>query len=145
MVKKHWHNIIGIEKIEVTECLDSGSQRIWVKFEPVDKSKPMEICNIVDQPNKVSWYYTNSHFETIDRNKRRNYYAASSAGSLHLDAGKTNILKDVGSKVIVFPLDVGGSLSVYNYSETGSQFSIVTNKPIWVGYAISGSGTINPV
>lgn len=145
MIKKNWYNTIGSEKIEVIECLDSGSQRIWIKFEPVNRSKPMEVCNIVDQPNKVSWNYTNSHFETIDGNKKGNYYAANSAGSLRLDSGKTNILKDAGSKVIVFPLDVGGSLSVYDYSETGSQFAIVVNKPIWVGYAISGSGTINSV
>jgi hypothetical protein len=70
MIKKKWYAYIGSDQIEAIECLDSGSQRVWIKFEPVDKSKPMEVCNILDQPNKVSWKYKNSHFETIDGNKK---------------------------------------------------------------------------
>jgi len=145
MIKKKWYNTIGSDAVEVIECLDSGNRRVWIKFEPVDKSKPMEVCNIVDHPEEVSWKYKNSHFETIDGNKKSNYYPANSAGSLRLDSGITNILKAAGSKVIVFPLDPGGSLSVYNYTLTGSEFAIDVNKPIWVGYVVSGSGSISPV
>jgi len=66
MMRQRWYSDIGAEKIEVIECLDSENKRIWIKFEPVDRSKPMEVCNILDQPAKVSWRYRNSHFETID-------------------------------------------------------------------------------
>ena len=145
LMKKKWYSQIGNEKIEVIECLDSGSQRVWIKFEPVDKSKTMEVCNILDQPNKVSWRYRNSHFETINQKGKSNYYEASSAGSLQLDAGKTTISKDIGSKVIVFPLEGGVSLDVRGYTLSSDEFEITVNKPTWVGYAVSGSGSINPV
>lgn len=144
MTKRTRHGYIGSNRIEVIECLDSVSRRVWIKFEPVDKSRPMEVCNILVQPSKVSWNYRNSHFETVDGNRKSNYYGANSAGSLRLDAGTANIVKDPGSKVIVFPLDRGGSLSVHNYTQTGSQFAIVINKPIRVGYAVSGNGSITP-
>jgi hypothetical protein len=144
MTKKKWYNIIGNDPIEVIECSDSGNRRVWVKFEPVDKSIRMEVCNIVDQPEKVSWTYKNSHFETIEGNQKSNYYPANSAGSIRLDSGITTISKYPGAKVIVFPLDPGGSLSVYNYTLTGSVFEIEVNKPIWVGYVVSGSGSISP-
>jgi len=142
MIKKRWYAQIGSDPIEVIECLDSGSQRVWIKCEPRDKSKPMEVCNILDQPNKVSWKYKNSHFETVDGNKKSKYYEANSAGSLRVDAGTTNITKDPGSKVFLFPLINGGSLSVCNYTQAGTQFVIDVNKPMWVGYAVSGSGSI---
>jgi len=145
MIKKRWYNTIGSDAIEVIECLDSGNRRVWVKFEPVNKSTHMEVCNIIDQPEKVSWTYTNSHFETIQGNKKSNYYPANSAGSIRLDSGSTTTSKNPGAKVIVFPLDPGGSLSVYNYTLTGSKFVIKVNKPIWVGYVVSGSGSISPV
>ena len=77
--------------------------------------------------------------------KKGNYYPTNSAGSLRLDSGITNILKAAGSKVIVFPLDRGGSLSVYNYTLMGNKFAIEVNKPIWVGYVVSGSVNISPV
>jgi len=145
MAKRKWLNTIGNKQIEVIECLDSGNRRVWIKFEPVDKSKPMEVCNILDQPKEVRWNFRNSHFETIDGNKKINYYAANTAGSLRLDEGITSIQKDPGSKVIVFPIDTGGSLSVHNYTLTGSKFEIEVNTPIWVGYVVSGSGSISPV
>lgn len=143
MVKKKWYAQRGTERIKVIEGLDSGSQRIWIKFEPTDKTKPLEVCNILDQPDKVSWEYKNSHFETIDRNRRTNYYAASTAGSFRCDAGTTDIFKDSGSKVIVFPLNLSGSINVCNYTQAGNQFQISVSKPMWIGYAISGSGTLS--
>lgn len=143
MIKKKWYAQIGLKMIEVIECLDSGNQRVWIKFEPVDKSKQMEVCNIVDQPDKVSWTYTNSHFETISGSNKTNYYPASTAGSFRVDSGTTSILKDCGSKVILFPLELSGSISVYNYTQAGNQLQICSNKPMWVGYAISGSGTLS--
>lgn len=145
LTKKKWYSVIGTEKIEVVECLDSGSQRVWIKFEPVDKSKAMEVCNILDQPSKVSWRYRNSHFETVNQQGKSDYYRASSAGSLKLDAGVTAISKDVGSKVIVFPLEGGVSLDVRGYSLTSDRFEIAVDKPTWVGFAVSGSGSINPI
>jgi len=145
MTKQGWFSNIGADKIEVIECLDSGSQRVWIKFEPVDKSKLMEVCNILDQPEKVSWKYKNSHFETIDSHGKSNYYAASSAGSLLVASGRTEISKDAGSKVIVFPLDRGVSLDVYSYTLSGDRFVIAVNKPTWVGYVVSGSGSISPI
>ncbi|TET20616.1 hypothetical protein E3J74_01465 [Candidatus Bathyarchaeota archaeon] len=144
-MKKKWHSVINTEKIEVVECLDSGSQRVWIKFEPVDKSKVMEVCNILDQPNKVCWKYKNSHFETINRQGKSNYYKASSAGSLPLEAGVTIISKNIGSKVIVFPLEEGVNLEVNGYTLSGDRFEITVDKPTWVGYAVSGSGSINPI
>ena len=57
MVKKEWYAQIGNERIKVIECLDSGNQRIWIKFEPTDRTRPMEVCNILDQPDKVSWEF----------------------------------------------------------------------------------------
>jgi len=143
-MKLSWHSNIGNKRIEVTECLDSGSQRVWIKFEPVDKSKPVEVCNILEQPEKVSWKYKNSHFETINSHGKSNYYGASSAGSLLVASGTTQISKDSGSKVIVFPLDKGVSLDVCNYALSGDRFSIVVNKPTWIGYVVSGSGSISP-
>lgn len=145
MMKQKWYSNIGAEKIEVIECLDSGSQRVWIKFEPINKSKPMEVCNILVQPNKVSWRYKNSHFETIDNNSKSNYYKASSAGSLYLKSGSTVISKDSGSKVLVFSLTSGSGISVNGNAIKGSQFTIDIPKPTWVGYVISGSGTINPI
>jgi hypothetical protein len=121
-MKQSWYSNIGAEKIEVTECLDSGSQRVWIKFEPVDKSKLMEVCN----------------------HGKSNYYGASSAGSLLVAPGTTEISKDSGSKVIVFPLDRGVSLDVYKYTLLGDRFLIAANKPTWVGYVVSGSGSISP-
>lgn len=141
--KTKWYNTLGTEKIEVIECLDDTNRRIWIKFEPVDKTKPTEVCNIVDQPMKVSWNFTNSHFETIDGKTKNNYYAANMAGSLRVDAGITILNKEKNSKIVLFPIDSGGSISVLNYSLTGSQFKIEANKPLWVGYVVSGS--INPV
>jgi hypothetical protein len=143
--KRKWYGTIGSDPVEVIECSDSGSRLVWVKFEPVDKSRRMEVSNILVQPEKVTWEYRNSHFETIEGNKKGNYYRADSAGSLRLDSATTYILKDAGSKVIVFPLDRGGSLSVLNYTQAGGEFAIEVNKPIWVGYVISGSGSISPV
>ena len=143
--KIKWYNTLGTDKIEVTECLDSGGRRIWIKFEPVDTTKKMEVCNIVDQPTKVSWEYTNSHFETIDGRTKGNYYAANMAGSLRVDAGTTTISKEKDSKIVLFPIDMGGSISVLDYSLSGSQFRIEANKPLWVGYVVSGSGSINPI
>ena len=125
MIKKEWYGQIGLERIKVIECLDSGSQRVWVKFEPSDKSKPMEVCNILDQPTKVSWHYKNSHFETVDSHGKTNYYAASTAGSILLTAGTIDVLKDSGSKVVVFPLSLSGSINVQNYSLNGGQFKIL--------------------
>lgn len=119
-------------------------QRVWIKFEPVDKSKRMEVCNILDQPEKVSWKYKNSHFETIDSQGKSNYYGAASAGSLRLAQGTTEISKDAGIKIIVFPLDRGVSLDVYKYALSGERFSIAVDKPTWVGYVVSGSGSISP-
>jgi hypothetical protein len=145
MMKQRWCSNISTEKIEVIECLDSGSQRVWIKFEPVNRSKSMEVCNILDQPDKVSWKYKNSHFETINKHGKSNYYEASSAGSLQLESGTTNISKDSGSKVIVFPLDRGVSLDVCGYTLLGDRFAIAVDKPTWVGYVVSGSGSINPI
>ena len=144
MMKQSWYSNIGAEKIEVIECLDSGSLRVWIKFEPVDKSKPMEVGNILEQPNKVSWKYRNSHFETINSHGKSNYYGASSAGSLLVAPGATEIFKDCGSKVIVFPLDREVSLDVYEYTLSSDRFLIAVNKPTWVGYVVSGSGSISP-
>jgi hypothetical protein len=53
--KVHWINTLETEKIHVIECLDSGGRPIWIKFEPDDKSKPMEVCNTLDQPSEVDW------------------------------------------------------------------------------------------
>lgn len=100
-----------------------------MKFEPVDKSKRMEVCNILDQPEKVSWKYKNSDFETIDSQGKSNYYGAASAGSLRLAQGTTEISKDAGSKIIVFPLDRGVSLDVYKYALSGERFLIAVDKP----------------
>jgi hypothetical protein len=147
MFKKKWYAEIGDEKgtgkIEVIECLDSGNERIWVKWEPEDKSKPMEVCNILDQPSKVSWKDKNSHFETIDRNGKSNYYSATTAGSFEVQSGTIQISKDSGSKVLLFPLTESGSIGVRGYSETGSNFKLIVDKPTWIGYAISGSGTFD--
>jgi hypothetical protein len=143
LTKKTWYSTIGTDKIEVIECLDSGSQRVWIKFEPVDTSKPMEVCNIVDAPEKVHWKYNNSHFETVDGKKKRNYYPASSAGSIQVASGTIEISKNAGSKVIVFPLNAEVKLDVCNYTLAGDRFTIVVNKPTWVGYVVSGSGSIN--
>jgi hypothetical protein len=144
-MKEKWYSNIGTNKIEVIECRDSGSQRVWIKFEPVDKSKSMEVCNILDRPDKVSWKFKNSHFETIDDQGKSNYYAASSAGSLLLAPGTTEISKCIDSKVIVFPLNKGVSLDVCEYTLSGDRFKIVVDKPSWVGYVVSGSGSISPV
>lgn len=142
--KKKWYNTLGKDKIEVIECLDKESERIWIKFEPTDKTKPMEVCNIVDQPAKVSWNYRNSHFETINGKVKNNYYAADMAGSFRVDAGVTTLTKEIGSKIVLFPINLGGSISVYDYSLTGNAFRIESNMPLWVGYVISGSGNITP-
>lgn len=142
MVKKKWYAQIGNDRIEVIECLDSGNKRVWIKFEPVDKTKQMEVCNIVDQTSQVSWAFKNSHFETISGRAKTNYYQASTAGSFRVDAGASEVFKDSGSKVVLFPLDLSGSISVYNYALASKQFKIVANKPMWIGYAISGSGTL---
>lgn len=144
-MKKRWYSSIGNDKIEVIECLDSGNRRVWIKFEPADKSKPMEVCNILDQPQKVSWRYKNSHFETVSDNGKSNYYAASSAGSLQLGSGTTNIAKNAGSKVIIFPLDSGSSLDILGYTQASDRFAIAVDKPTWIGYVVSGSGSINPI
>ena len=143
--KLRWYNTIGTDRIEVIECLDSGSRRIWIKFEPVDPTKTMEACNIVDQPTKVSWEFPNSHFETIRGRTKSNYYAANTAGSLRVDVGMTTINKEKGSKIVLFPIDRSGSISVLDYSLSGSQFRIEANKPLWVGYVVSGSGSMSPV
>ena len=145
MKKRVWDGYIGNDKIKGIECLDSGSRPVWFKYVPIDNSKPMEVGNFLVQPDKVEWPIKNSHFETIDENGKSNYYPANSAGSLRLDSGTTSIIKDPNSKIIVFPLVDGGSLSVYNYSLTGSRFEIVTNKPMWVAYLVSGSGSISPI
>jgi hypothetical protein len=143
--KVYWVNTLGTEKIYVIECLDSGSRPIWIKFEPVDKSKPMEVCNILDQPSEVNWAIKNSHFETIDGKTKGNYYSADMAGSLRVDKGITPINKEQNSKIVLFPIDKGGSISVLDYSLTGSQFRIEANMPLWVGYVVSGSGSISPI
>lgn len=144
MVTKKWNNVIGKKRIKVIECLDNGNQRVWIKFVPRDKSK-MEVCHILDQKEKVSWEFKNSHFETIDENNKTiGRYPATSAGSVRLDAGTTNIQKEMGSKVLVFPIDMRGSLTPLNYSEAGTQFQIETNKPLWMGYVVSGKGSISP-
>lgn len=75
----------------------------------------MEVCNIVDPSGKVSWAYKNSHFETIEGNKKSNYYPANSAGSIRLDLGITTISKDPRAKVIVFRLDPGGRTTIDMY------------------------------
>lgn len=51
----------------------------------------------------------------------------------------TKIFKDAGSKLIVFPLDRGVSLHVYNYTLSGDRFRIVVNKTNVVGYVVSDS------
>ena len=107
MKKRVWDGYIGNDKIKGIECLDSGSQTVWFKFVPIDNSKPMEVGNILVQPDKVNWDIKNSHFETIDGNGRSNYYPANSAGSLRLESGTTSIIKDPNSKIIAFPLDNG--------------------------------------
>ena len=145
MKKRVWDAYIGNDKIKGIECLDSGSQTVWFKFVPTDNSKKMEVGNILVQPDKVNWDIRNSHFETIDKDGKSNYYEANSAGSLRLESGTNSILKDANSKIVVFPLDNGGSLNVHNYTLTGSQFEIVVNKPMWVAYLVSGSGSINPI
>jgi hypothetical protein len=105
----------------------------------------MEVANMLVQPEKVDWEYRNSHFETIYGNRKSNYYEANSGGSLRLEAGTTNILKDANSKILVFPLDNGGSLSVLNYKESDRRFAIAINRPMWVAYIVSGSGSISPI
>jgi len=141
----YWVNAIGTEKIYVIECLDSGCRRIWIKFEPVDKTKPMEVCNILEQPSKVDWAIKNSHFETIDGRIKSNYYPANMAGSFRVDAGITTINKEMNSKIVLFPINRSGSINVLDYSLAGSQFRIESNMPLWIGYVISGSGNLNPV
>lgn len=143
--KEYWVNILGKRKIYVIKRLDSNGKPIWIKFEPVDKSKPMEVCNILDQPTQVDWAIKNSHFETIDWTLKGNYYPANMAGSLRVDAGVTTISKEKGSKIVLFPIDMGGSISVLDYSLAGSQFKIEANTPLWVGYVVSGSGSISPL
>jgi hypothetical protein len=145
MKKRVWDGYIGTRRIKGIECLDSGNRPVWIKFEPVVRLRPMEVANMLVQPEKVNWEYRNSHFETIYGNIKSNYYEANSGGSLRLEAGTTNILKDANSKILVFPLDNGGSLSVLNYKETDRRFVIVTNKPMWVAYIVSGSGSISPI
>jgi hypothetical protein len=141
----YWVNKLGTEEIYVIECLDSACHPIWIKFEPVDRTKPMEVCNVLDQPTKVDWTIKNSHFETIDGRIKRNYYPANMAGSFRVNAGITTISKDASSKIVLFPIDRGGSINPLGYTLAGNQFRIEANMPLWVGYVISGSGTINPV
>jgi hypothetical protein len=142
MVKRKWQSQIGSDKIEVIECLDSGCKTVWAKFEPLDKTKPMEVCNYLVQPSLVSWRLKNSHFETIDSSGKSNYYAASAAGSMLLQSGSIALTKDAGSKAILFPLTLRGSIVVNGNALTGSQFEVIVDKPTWIGYAISGSGTL---
>jgi hypothetical protein len=105
----------------------------------------MECANVLVQEDKVNWKLKDSHFQTIDENGKSNYYEANSRGSLRLESGTTNILKDANSKILVFPLDNGGSLSVLNYKEADRQFAIAINKPMWVAYIVRGSGSISPI
>jgi hypothetical protein len=87
----------------------------------------------------------NSHFETIDGTIKSNYYSADLAGSVRVDKGITIMNKEKNSKIVLFPINKGGSISVLDYSLAGSEFKIVTNMPLWVGYVTSGSGSISPV
>jgi hypothetical protein len=49
------------------------------------------------------------------------------------------------ARALVFPLDSGASLDVNKYALLSDVFEIVVNKPTWVGYVVSGSGSINPI
>jgi hypothetical protein len=141
----YWPNTIGTRKIYVIECLDSGCRPIWIKFEPADRTKPREVCNILNQPSKVDWAIRNSHFETIDGKITSNRYAANVGGSLRVDAGITTINKEMNSKIVLFPIDRGGSISVLDYNLAGTQFRIQANMPLWIGYVVSGSGSVSSV
>ena len=67
------------------------------------------------------------------------------AGSIRIDAGLTMMRKDENSKIILFPINRGGSISVLDYSLAGNQFSVESNMPLWIGYVVSGSGSISPM
>jgi hypothetical protein len=144
MVKKKWPTQINGNKFWIIESIDSIGNRIWIKFEPINNLQPMEVANILDQPSKVAWRFRNSHFETVDQNGlTSNYYQASEAGSIQVSQGTTVFSKDIGRKIVLFPLETGVTMNVQGNTVVGERFTMSVNKSTWMGFVTDG-GSINP-
>lgn len=126
------------EKYVVIEALNDKGERIWIKFEPANKNKAVTVANILDRPNEVRWNIKGSHLELIDANgEKSNYAPVAVAGSMSVDMGISTFSKLPEANVYMFPVDHKKSINnfkVVNHLSPGSEFTIETDSPAWIGY-----------